>query len=100
MSSARILIRLVLAFTASVGPALTAQAFDFGYTVGGDATCNFSTIQAAVDAAAVSGEHRINIAVNQTYTAQAIVINNQNLTLIGGYLNCSNLLAPSGNTTI
>jgi len=100
MSSARILIRLLFVFAASVGPALTAHGFDFGYTVGGDGTCNFSTIQAAVDAAAVSGETRINIAVNQTYTAQAIVINNQNLTLIGGFPNCSNLLAPSGNTTI
>ena len=100
MSSARILIRQVFAFAASMGPALTAHGFDFGYTVGGDGACNFSTIQAAVDAAVVSGEHRINIAVNQTYTAQAIVINNQNLTLIGGYPNCSNLLAPSGNTTI
>lgn len=101
MSSVRILNTLALIVGMSLlGGASRVLAFDFGYTVGGDASCNFSTIQAAVTAAATSGETRINIAVNQTYTAQAIVINNQNLTLIGGYPSCSNLLAPSGNTTI
>lgn len=83
------------------GAAPSAFAFNFGYTVGGDAGCNFHSINDAVAyTAAHPGQNRINIARNMTYTAQKIVIDNQDLFIIGGFQNCTNLVSPTQNTTI
>jgi hypothetical protein len=83
------------------GAAPSAFALNFGYTVGGDAGCNFHTLNDAVAYTETHpGQNRINVARNMTYTAEAIVIDSQNLFIIGGFQNCTNLVFPTENTTI
>jgi hypothetical protein len=70
------------------------------YTVGGDVHCDFSDIPAAVAAAAANPPHNIWVAVNATYSAEKIAITNQDVSITGGFPNCSSLVSPSGETTI
>ena len=69
------------------------------YLVGAGAVpaqCDFNSIQAAVNAAGSSpGEDSIRIANDQTYSAQALTIGQQDLTLTGGYADCE--LCPTGD---
>ena len=80
-----------------------AQAAQRIYTVGTEESCNFASIQAAVDAAQLhddgDGTDYIHIANTGTYAAQAIEIGAQDLVLEGGYASCANN-APSGSTTL
>lgn len=74
------------------------------YTVGPASTngnCTHRTLQAAVDAAAAhAGPDEIRIYRNgDGYTAQAVVVNNQALTISGGFSSCEPL-APVGRTRL
>lgn len=70
------------------------------YTVGVGGGCSHATVQAAVDAAALTAEaDTILVARNTTYSGQAISIENQSLTVIGGVPTCTNFL-PDGRTTL
>jgi predicted outer membrane repeat protein len=106
MSSVRFLRMLALVGAlALLGATPSAFASVNIYTVGtstaASGPCNFSTIKDAVDAAAAHpGLDRIYIATNATYSAEAIVIDNQDLNIVGGFKNCGDFLAPSVNTTI
>jgi hypothetical protein len=77
-----------------------AFAFKVAYTVGGDGSCDFPDIQAAVAAAVANPPHNIFVAANKTYTAEKITINNLDLAITGGFTSCADSLAPSGNSTI
>lgn len=68
------------------------------YTVGADAACTHTTIQAAIDAAAGSGgEDYVWIASNQDYSGQHVVIDDQVVDVVGGFADCS---APEAGTAI
>jgi hypothetical protein len=71
------------------------------FLVGSDA-CDFSNIQDALNAAASSpGPDTVRIAMNATYSAQALKIDNQELTITGGYANCASAApTPGARTTI
>lgn len=102
MSSARFLSLLVSIGAVALFVA-TPAAFavpKLAYTVGGDGRCDFSTIQVAVAAAAANPPHTIFVAVNATYSAQKIAITNQDVSIFGGFTNCSDFVAPSGKTTV
>ena len=93
--------RAIIACTLGIGllwaPALRAVIF----TVGGDAGCNFSSIQAAITAAQNDADPAatIRIARSETYTGIALDINAHVMSLEGGYDTCGDPL-PSGQTTI
>ena len=71
------------------------------FTVGGDAACGFTSIQAAGNAAAaVPGADYVFIAKNRTYTGQHIVVQNQEIILEGGFDNCSDFFIETEMTTI
>ena len=92
---ARIRVALVLLVVAAAEPAWSDL-----YTVGVGAGCTHATVQAAVDAAVQTAEtDTILVARNTTYNAQAISIENQSLTVIGGVATCTNFL-PDGRTTL
>lgn len=57
------------------------------FSVGADAACSTTSLQAAIDAA--TDGYTIRIARNQTYTAQALRIDGKDLRLVGGYDDCS-----------
>ena len=78
----------------------SAFAFKIAYTVGGDGFCDFSDIPAAIAAAADNPPHNIYVAVNATYSAEALAIDNQDVRIVGGFANCHTLVSPSANTTI
>jgi predicted outer membrane repeat protein len=66
------------------------------YLVGSGAGCQFTTIQAAINAAQSNpGEDIVRISNNQTYST-AVSIGQQDLTLDGRYLDCQ-ASAPNGN---
>lgn len=68
--------------------------------VGGDA-CDFTSIQDALDAAASNpGADTIRVATNATYTAQALKIANQSLTITGGFSSCTATEPTPGARTI
>ncbi len=70
--------------------ALSAQAAAATYTVGSDAACTHTTINGALLAAIINpGADTVRIATNATWTAQAVVVDNQSVTLAGGFPNCS-----------
>lgn len=70
------------------------------FTVGGDVACTTSSLQAAIDTARdAPGPDLIRVSSNQTYTAQALRIGQQDLILEGGYANCA-AAAPTGSTVI
>jgi len=85
------------------GLAFTATATAAVYTVGPAGTpgnCTHTTIQAALNAAAVNpGPDDIRIANNQVWTSQALTINNHSVSLTGGFANC-HPLAPTGQTRL
>lgn len=86
-----------------------SNAFAFRlYTVGGDAACSFNDLQQAIDAATDADGNSILIARNFTYSGQHLVINGQNINILGGLEECggSEYGAPiqitgrSGNSVI
>jgi predicted outer membrane repeat protein len=79
----------VLGAAAMFSLASPAGAFAI-YTVGGDAACGYTSIQDAVDAAAANpGEDYVWVASNQPYTGQRVVIEDQDLDIEGGFVDCS-----------
>ena len=69
-----------------------AQAAEFHLNVGATGrTCDFTTVQEAVDAASAAVEDTtyIHIARDQAYTAQQIDIDGKNIHLLGGYATCA-----------
>ena len=76
-----------------------ATAQSLTYLVGGDAVCDFTTIQAAINAAAAHpGPDFIHVAMNATYTAQAPTIGSQDLEIDGGFATCSSATATNRTT--
>ncbi|MEZ5543805.1 MAG: hypothetical protein R3F10_01145 [Lysobacteraceae bacterium] len=76
----------------------TAHAF----SVGNDAACTHTSIQAAIDAARALGGtaiHTITVANNASYTGQALLIADANLSIEGGYSSCS-AAAPTDMPTV
>jgi predicted outer membrane repeat protein len=72
-------------FNPAIGQACTATAPD-AFTVGNtaaDATCNYDTIQAAIDAATCPAGTKIIITPERSYDAQHLSITNKNISLIG-----------------
>lgn len=69
------------------------------HTVGGDADCDYGTIQQAINELPTGGAHEIRIADSASYDAQAIVISGRVMTLRGGYAHCADS-APSGSTLL
>jgi hypothetical protein len=89
--------KLVLTASGAAVPVATHAAT---FLVGGD-VCDFSTIQPALDAAASNpGPDAIHVAMNATYTAQALEINNQELTITGGFATCGSTAPTPGARTI
>ena len=87
-------------FVAASVAAPSAGAFEI-FTVGGDAACGFSSIQAAVDAAAaVPGEDYVWIASNQAYTGQHVVVQDQDVLIEGGFVDCSDFDIDTELTTV
>ena len=69
------------------------------YLVGNDGACDFTTIQAAINAAAAhSGPDVIHVAMNATYTAQALTIGSGDLEIDGGFADCASPTATSRTT--
>lgn len=83
----------------------TLQAHATNYWVGADSQCDYATIADAISAASaqLSGSFpKIYVATNQTYSNQALAINQgeqSHISLIGGVPNCGTTTS-SGSTTI
>lgn len=77
--------------------ALPAQAAAF--KVGSDAACDFSSVQDAFDAAKANGPGMdlIYIATNQTYSAQALSIDDHDVWIFGGVPDCSTNTVVAGS---
>ncbi len=76
-----------------------ADAFAI-YTVGGDAACNFSDVQAAVNAAGANpGEDYVWIANNKTYSNEQISITGQDVIVEGGFTSCSDFTIGTNDMT-
>lgn len=70
------------------------------YNVGSDTACTTTSLQSAINSAANSpGPDLIRVANNQTYTAQALTIDSQDLIIEGGYADCT-AAAPTGSTLL
>ena len=77
-----------------------SDAFGFRlYTVGSDAACSFNDLQQAINMATDADGNSILIAQNMTYSNQQLVINGQNINLLGGLAECSSS-TYSGQTTL
>ena len=81
--------------------ARVADAFAI-YTVGSDAACGFTDIQAAVNAAGANpGEDYVWIANNKTYSNEQVTIHDQDVIIEGGFTSCSDFtIAPTDFTTL
>ena len=92
---------LALLVLLAVAPSVRATALFVVGAGGTQAGCGYATIQQAVTAeAAYHGDNDyIYITRSQTYTAQAIMINGQDVHIIGGVDDC-NHYTPSGNTIV
>ncbi len=90
--------RLLVALCAFAAYAAHAEPATF--LVGSDPVCDFTTVQAAVNAAATNpGPDAIHIANNQNYNAQGIDIGAQDLDIVGGFADCS-AATPTGSTLL
>jgi hypothetical protein len=79
---------------------LVQQAKADTFTVGGDASCNFTDLHVALYVASLNGPGMdiIRVARNQTYIGE-FLIDSQSVTIVGGYDDCSDTTA-SGQTLI
>jgi hypothetical protein len=96
---------LATALWASAATALslttTAHAGFAVYTVGGDANCGYTSIQAAIDdAKAHPGEDYIFIAQNRTYASQQLVVTDDDVIIEGGFPDCGVFDNGSATTLI
>lgn len=98
-------IRQLTAATACLAVTFLAcaatQAFAFNvYKVGSGIGCQYSDIQAAVDAAAANpGEDFVWIASNKTYANEHVVVTGQDVIIEGGFTDCTQN-EPTGQTLI
>ena len=78
-----------------------ALAFNV-YSVGGDGACGYAFIQDAIDAAAANpGEDYVFIASNRGYADQHLVVTDQDVDIVGGFPDCTQLGDPGlAQTTI
>jgi hypothetical protein len=78
-----------------------ADAFAI-YTVGADAACGFTDVQAAVNAALANpGEDYIWIANNKSYSHEEISVSDQDVIIEGGFTSCSDFtIGASDRTTL
>ena len=90
---AGILVMLILAASA---PGVSAATF----TVGADVACDYSDLNIALLATIINGPgpDLIRVATNQTYAGE-FLIDNQSVSIVGGYSNCSDTTA-TGRTVI
>ncbi|MFI4969167.1 MAG: hypothetical protein ACHP7D_03105 [Lysobacterales bacterium] len=92
---------LLLALAAGICLPQFALAFNV-YTVGGDGACGYAFIQDAIDAAAANpGEDYVFIATNRTYDSQHLVVTDDDVDIVGGFPDCTQLGDPGlAQTTI
>ncbi len=91
-----------------LGPALfaiacaaAAPAWSAIYTVGAGVDCSAHTVANALLLAIVNpGADTIRIARDQTYTSQHVVVDNQSVTLEGGYDTCADATADPATPTV
>jgi hypothetical protein len=77
--------------------ALTSTAQAAVFLVGSSVGCQFSTIQAGINAAAASaGEDEVRIENSASYAAQAITIGPQDVLISGAYQNCADAFPSIG----
>jgi hypothetical protein len=89
----------LLALAAALLVPLPAFAFNV-YSVGGDGACGFAFIQDALDAAAASpGVDYVFIAANRTYDQQHLVVTGDDVDIVGGFPDCTQLGDPGGAQT-
>jgi len=71
------------------------------FRAGADPACGYTTIQAAVDAAAASpDEDYVWIASNQSYSGQHVTVHDQDVDIVGGFTDCSDNNPESALTTV
>lgn len=72
------------------------------FTVGSGAACTHATIQDAIAAGLLNGNGLdvINVARNRTYTAQALVAQNDTLVIQGGFADCNSAATDPANPTV
>jgi predicted outer membrane repeat protein len=98
MWDARVAAGMIFAVSSLSSSPVSAFAI---FTVGGDAACQFTSIQAAVSAAAANpGEDYVWIARNQTYTGQHIVVQDQDVLIEGGFVDCNDFDIDTELTTV
>ncbi|MEP7041589.1 MAG: hypothetical protein ABI843_00915 [Dokdonella sp.] len=74
---------------AAVLLSISSHAFAFAtFTVGGDASCNFSTLQDAINASTDPEGNSLFIARDVTYSSQHVLVNGQKINFLGGYETC------------
>jgi hypothetical protein len=97
---ARTLAPLLALVSGIVLPQLALAGFNV-FTVGGDASCAFTSIQDAIDAAAAHpGEDYVFIAANRSYADQHLRIVNQDVDIVGGFGACDDFDPGSDQSTI
>lgn len=82
--------------------AISAPAAADVYTVGSGAQCTHANVQDAITAGLQNGNGLdvINVARNRTYSAQALVVQNDTVVIQGGYADCSSTSADPANPTV
>ncbi len=94
-------VRIATTFCIGVASLIGAShAFAATFSVGSDVACTTNSLQSAITSAGNSpGPDLIRVASNQTYTAQALTIGQQDLIIEGGYADCS-AATPTASTLI
>lgn len=80
-----------------------AHADGIVFLVGGDAACDYASVQAAINAAAaLPGPDAVHFANNVVYDSMALNIGSQDVELVGGFTDCATALTgtPSGHTRL
>jgi len=91
---------LLAAPSAVAAPTITPDGFAI-YTVGGDANCGYTSIQAAIDDARNHpGEDYVWIAQNRTYSTQHVVITDDDVIVEGGFPNCGTFTNGTDTTLV
>lgn len=96
--SIRIVLVVLFSTIASAASAATATA-TATFTAGTGPGCQFTTIQAAINAAAGTPGFNVVAVRDQTWTGQAITIGTQNVTIRGGFANCTDA-APTLSSSL
>lgn len=93
--------RLTLSAILALTPLFAHNSHAANFLVGAGPACQFSTIQAAVNAAALNpGADTIRIANAGSYFAEAVTIGAQNLNIDGAYAACSDATPSGANASI